>query len=194
MVITVGLASLIVVMIVSVFLSTQIESKFDKLGIKNIIQAIDSDELSYDEKLEYIKLHYEKNPAQIPNVELLITEMKEEYDVGEQVAFTLIEYGYAEPCSSPKLSVYRIEGFSFTYQFSEHMPIIEKQIVQSCSNSSNYVPILNYYVQKDFENFLTCEERDFFILVGENMYFSPKVLTKYVCDGLVFQENETIDG
>lgn len=45
-------------------------------------------------------------------------------------------------------------------------------------------------ISKGFENFLTCEDQDFFILVGENRYSSPKELAKYTCGApLVFQEN-----
>lgn len=143
--------------------------KAKELGISNIMNAVDSKDLSYGEKLEYIKIRYEENgPVTQPSLNLRIQNLAPELEYGEQITFTLIENGYANPCTSPKLEIYLIEGHRGLYSFEEKKPIYERQLVYSCPKFEEFFPILNYWSEKDFSDFPSCIHEGVHVIVGDS--------------------------
>jgi hypothetical protein len=149
--------------------SELIETKTKRLGIDNIMEATDSEELSYDEKLEFIKYNYEQDgPVTTPSLNLRIKDLPSEFEYGEQPTFTLIETGYAHPCTSPKLEVFLAKGDRSLYNISEDIPIYEEQLVYPCPWFEGYSPILSYRTEKDYPNFPSCMYEGTHIIVGDS--------------------------
>jgi len=147
-------------------LKFEIDTKTKQLGINNIMKAIDSEDLSYEEKLEYIKFRYEQDP--LPSLNLRIKDLTRELEDGEQPTFTLIESGYAYPCTSPKLEVYLITGKRGLFNFGENEPIYEHQIIFPCPYFEKYSPILKYWTEQDFPLFPTCTTEGTYVIVGDD--------------------------
>lgn len=157
--------------------------KAQSLGIDNVMEAIDSEGFSYDEKKEYIKIRYEEDgPVTIPSLNLRIKDMPRQLEDGEKPTFRLIESGYANPCTSPKLQVYLIKGDRDLYSFNNDEPIFESQIVYSCPEFEKYYPVLNYWSEKDFPLFPACKYEGEHVIVGDSGT-ERGALDEYYCNG-----------
>ena len=158
-----------------------IQTKAKQLVIDNIMEAIDSEELSYDEKKEYIKFRYEQDPYIIPSLALRIKDFPRELEEGERPTFTLIEAGYANPCTAPQLEVYLIKGERGLDSFSEDEPIFEGRIVYSCPEFEKFYPILNYWDEQDFPLFPACRYEGIHVIVGDSG-MERGALEEYYCN------------
>jgi plastocyanin len=146
-----------------------IVKKAMNLGISNVYEVVTSDELSNNEKLEYIKAKYEEDgPVKTPSLNLSIRDLKDSFDFGEPITFKLIETGYAPLCTSPTLEVYLVKGERGQYDFSQDQPIYEKKLVYSCPGYDDFFPILNYWSEKDFLDFPNCMQEGVHIVVGDS--------------------------
>jgi len=165
------------------FAEPPIIEKAKQLGIDNIMEAIDSDDLSYDEKKEYIKLNYEQGSNNITTLNLRMKDFPRELKDGEQPTFTLIESGYANTCTAPKLEVYLIKEERGLYNYDEDEPIYEEQvIIHPCPKFEQYFPVLNYRTEKDFPSFPACSYKGTHIIVGDSGT-ERHTLEEYFCNG-----------
>ena len=156
-------------------------TKANQLGIDNIMEAIDSEDLSYDEKKEYIKLKQESN--NITTLNLRMKNFPRELQDGERPTFTLIEAGYANTCTSPKLEVYLIKGERGLYNPDEGEPIYEEQVVMHpCPKFEQYFPVLSYWTEEDFPSFPACRYKGVHIIVGDSGT-ERHALEEYFCNG-----------
>jgi hypothetical protein len=159
-----------------------IVKKAMNLGISNVYELATSEDLSYDEKLEYIKAKYEENGSvKTPSLNLSIRDLNHSFDSGEPITFKLIETGYANPCTSPKLEVYLVKGERGQYNFDEDLPLYENQLVYSCPGYDGLFPVLNYWSEKDFLDFPTCIQEGVHIIVGDSGT-ERHTLEEYYCN------------
>ena len=145
-----------------------IQFKAKQLGIDNIMEATDAKELSYDEKLEYIKFQYgEDGPSTTPSLNLRIKDLTRNLEYGQLPTFTLIETGYANPCTAPKLEVYFIKE-EIGYDLENDELIFEDTIVYSCPYFDKFYPVLNFWSEKDFPSFPACVNEGRYLIVGDS--------------------------
>ena len=163
----------------------EIMKKARDLGINNIMKAVDSEDLSYDEKKEYIKIRYEESPNKIPALNIRIKDFDRNLEFGERPTFTVIETGYASTCTSPKLEVYYLKSET-GYDLKTDEPIYENQIVYTCYDpASSYFPILKFWNDADFKPFPACDKAGRYLVVGDSGY-ERMALEEYYCE----MENE----
>ena len=94
-----------VYIIVNGFLEPEIMKKTRDLGINNIMQAVDSIDLTYEEKREYIKIRYKESENNTPSLNIRIKDFTRNLEFGERPTFIVIETGYGNLCTHPKLEV-----------------------------------------------------------------------------------------
>ncbi|MGY5148378.1 MAG: hypothetical protein ACW9W4_10310 [Candidatus Nitrosopumilus sp. bin_7KS] len=158
----------------------EIIKKAKELGINNIMQAVDSEELSYDEKKEYIKIRYEESSNKIPSLNIRIKDFDRHLEFGERPTFTVIETGYASTCTSPKLEVYYLKNET-GYDLKTDELIYENKIVYPCPEpTSSYFPILKFWDDADFEPFPACDKTGRYLVVGDSGY-ERMSLEEYYC-------------
>ena len=145
-----------------------IQFKAKQLGIDNIMEATDSEELSYDEKREYIKFQYgEDGPAITPSLNLRIKDLTRNLEYGQLPTFTLIEAGYANQCTAPKLEVYFIKE-EIGHDLENDELIFEHRLVYSCPKFDKFSPVLNYWSEQDFPLFPACVNEGRYLIVGDS--------------------------
>jgi len=157
-----------------------IMKKARDLGIDNVMNAVDSEELSFDEKREYIKFTYEESPDIIPSLNIRIRDFTRNLEYGEQPTFTVIETGYAYACTSPKLEVYHLKGET-GHDLKNDELIYEEQITHPCPEPDDYSPILKFWDEGDFRSFPACEKEGRYLVVGDSGY-ERTALEEYYCN------------
>ena len=162
------------------FLEPEIMKKTRDLGINNIMNAVDSTDLTYEEKREYIKIRYEESENHIPSLNIRIKDFTRNLEYGERPTFTVIETGYANPCTQPKLEVYSLKQEIGNDHTSDDL-IYEDHIVYSCPYSDSYFPILRFWDETDFEPFPVCEIEGRYLVVGDSGYEKIS-LEEYYCN------------
>lgn len=167
--------------------TTELESqlimkKAQSLGIDNIMEAVDSKELRFEEKRQYIKIRYEESPNLIPSLNIRIKDFSRNLEYGEAPTFTVIETGYAYACTSPKLEVYLLKQEIGNDHTSDDL-IYEYQIVYPCPEPDSYSPILKFWDEKDFRLFPICEKEGRYLIVGDSG-FERGALEEYYCNAL----------
>ena len=163
------------------FKEPEISSKAKQLQIDNIMVAVDSEELSYDEKREYIKYNYEKDgPVTTPSVNLRIKNLTKILEYGQQPKFTLIETGYANPCTSPKLEVYFIKE-EIGHDLKNDELIFEHRIGIKCPYNYEFLPVLNFWSEQDFHSFPVCINEGRYLIVGDSGT-ERMALDEYYCN------------
>lgn len=163
----------------------EILKKARDLGIDNIMGAVDSEDLSFDEKKEYIQFRYEEDgPVSTPSLNIRIKDFTRYLEYGERPTFTVIETGYANPCTSPKLEVYLLKQEIGNDHTHDDL-IYGDQIVRSCPFFDSFYPILNFWDESDFTPFPICEKEGRYLVVGDSGY-ERIPLEEYYCGG----ENE----
>ncbi|AJW70341.1 hypothetical protein [Nitrosopumilus adriaticus] len=160
-------------------LESKIMKKAEELGITNIMKAVDSKELSYDEKKDYIKIRYEESPGQIPSLNIRIKDFTRNLEYGERPTFTVIETGYANPCTHPKLEVYHLKQEIGNDHTSNDL-VYEDRIVYSCPFFDSFYPVLKFWDETDFDPFPVCEKEGRYLVVGDSGY-ERMPLEEYYC-------------
>lgn len=161
------------------FAEPEFMEKIRSLGISNIMDAVDSEELSFEEKREYIKIRYEES-KNIPSLNIRIRDFTRNLEYGEHPTFTVIETGYAYPCTSPKLEVYHLTGET-GYDLKNDELIYEEQITHPCPEPDGYSPILKFWDEQDFRSFPACEKEGRYLVVGDSGY-ERIALEEYFCN------------
>ena len=158
----------------------EILKKARDLGIDNTMEAVDSEELSLDEKRQYVKARYEEDgPVSTPSLNIRIKDFSRYLEYGQRPTFSVIEVGYANPCTSPKLEVYSLKQKIG----NDHTPddlIYEDKIIRSCPFFDSFYPILNFWDESDFEPFPICEKEGRYLVVGDSGY-ERIPLEEYYC-------------
>ncbi|MFB5647154.1 MAG: hypothetical protein ACE5RO_03300 [Candidatus Nitrosomaritimum yanchengensis] len=150
------------------------------LGINNVMEAVDSEELSFDEKREYIQIRYEEDgPVTTPSLNIRIKDFTRYLEYGERPTFTVIETGYANPCTAPKLEVYLLKQEIGNDHTRDDL-IYEDQIIRSCPFFDSFYPILNFWDESDFRPFPICEKEGRYLVVGDSGY-ERIPLEEYYC-------------
>lgn len=150
------------------------------LGIDNIMEAVDSEKLIYDEKLEYIKIRYEESPNNIPSMNIRIKDLTRNLEHGERPTFTLIETGYAIPCTHPNLEVYLLKQESGNDHTLDDL-VYEDKIVYPCPFYDSFYPVLKFWDETDFKPFPKCEKEGRYLIVGDSGY-EYMALEEYYCN------------
>ena len=158
----------------------EIMKKARDLGINNIMKAVDSEELSFDEKKEYIQIKYEEDgPVTTPSLNIRIKDFTRNLEYGERPTFTVIETGYAIPCTHPTLEVYYLKQETG----NEHTPddlVYRDRIMYSCPFFDSFYPVLKVWDETDFEPFPVCEREGRYLVVGDSGY-ERMPLEEYYC-------------
>jgi len=162
------------------FLEPEIMKKTRDLGINNIMNAVDSTDLTYEEKREYIKIRYEESENHIPSLNIRIKDFTRNLEYGERPTFTVIETGYANSCTYSKLEVYSLKQKIGNDHTSDDL-IYEDSIVYGCPFSNSYFPILRFWDETDFEPFPVCETEGRYLVVGDSGY-EGIALEEYHCN------------
>ncbi len=152
-----------------------------EIKINHILDyLINSDNLNDEERLEYIELLNELQ--NFSNLELFV-KIKNEFVQGETISFTLIESGYSNPCTSPKISIYQVKGHPQVYALSQDIPLYEYQHPYSCDEFEGveFSSILNYYTDDDFPNLPRCIDLGEHWIVGPINSTHVKILANYSC-------------
>ncbi len=149
------------------------------LGINNIMNAVDSEELSRDEKKQYIKFRYEESGDNIPSLNIRIRDFPRNLEYGESPTFTVIETGYANVCTSPILEVYLLKHEVGNDHTSDDL-IYKHQIVYSCPPFDKFHPILKFWDESDFPSFPVCEKEGRYLIIGDSGY-ERHALDDYYC-------------
>ncbi|QLH10825.1 hypothetical protein [Nitrosarchaeum sp. AC2] len=159
---------------------SDVMKKARELGINNIMEAVDSEKLTSDEKREYIKIRYEESPNNIPSLNIRIKDFTRNLEFGERPTFTLIETGYAIPCTHPTLEVYLLKQEIG----NDHTPddlVYEDKIVHSCPSFGSFYPVLKFWDETDFKPFPVCEKEGRYLVVGDSGY-ERGALEEYYCN------------
>lgn len=159
---------------------SNVMKKARELGIDNIMEAVDSEKLTSDEKREYIKIRYEESPNTIPSLNIRIKDFTRNLEFGERPTFTLIETGYAIPCTHPTLEVYLLKQEIG----NDHTPddlVYEDKIVHSCPSFGSFYPVLKFWDETDFKPFPVCEKEGRYLIVGDSGY-ERGALEEYYCN------------
>ena len=80
-------------------------TKEGPIGYNKIRRALDSDQLTYQEKLAAIGMFYKDSPI-IPFNEVYIKDLKKENRKDGPVTFTLVAWGYSNPCVFSTVRIY----------------------------------------------------------------------------------------
>jgi hypothetical protein len=160
--------------------SQSLMQKAQSLGIDNVMEAVDSEELSFDEKREYIKIRYEESPKNIPSLNIRIKDFTRNLEFGERPTFTVIETGYAIPCTHPKLEVYLLKQ-EIGNEYTPDDLIYEDQIMYSCPYFDSFSPVLRFWDETDFEPFPACEKEGRYLVIGDSGY-ERMPLEQYYCN------------
>ncbi|AJW70286.1 cupredoxin domain-containing protein [Nitrosopumilus adriaticus] len=164
-----------------------IMKKARDLGINNIMDAVDSEELSFDEKKEYIQIRYEEDgPVTTPSLNIRIKDFTRNLDYGERPTFTVIETGYAIPCTHPTLEVYYLKQETGNEHTLDDL-VYEDRIMYSCPFFDSFYPVLKFWDETDFEPFPVCEKEGRYLVVGDSGY-ERMPLEEYYCG----MENQNI--
>jgi len=158
---------------------SKIMKKAEELGITNIMKAVDSQELSYDEKKDYIKIRYEESPNKIPSLNIRIKDFTRNLEYGERPTFTVIETGYAIPCTHPTLEVYYLKQETGN-EYTPDDLVYKDRIMYSCPFFDSFYPVLKFWDETDFEPFPVCEREGRYLVVGDSGY-ERMPLEEYYC-------------
>ena len=118
-------------------------TKEGPVGHNKIRRALDSDQLTHQEKLAAIVIRYSDSPI-IPFNEVYIKDLKREYHKGEPVAFTVVAWGYSKPCVSSNVRIYFENQDNLFWEGADNHP---------CPLFRENIPVLTYhYFPSSFPN------------------------------------------
>lgn len=150
----------------------QVHSPRD-IAIRNIKNVILSGTMSLDGS-EIRQQADEHNLSQFSAV--MIQGLKDQYQAGETVSFTVTTFGYIDWCIMPRLLLY------FEDQTE---PLYERHVVHTCPFPLPGGPSarIMHYDDRFFPEFPACKHDGIHKIVGESFEFGPRVIGKYYCNG-----------
>lgn len=151
------------------------------LGISNVMDAIDSSDLSAEEKEQFVDAKYRIGHDGRSTLNLRIKDLPSTIGFGERPTFNLIETGYANPCTSPKLEVYYLKQ-EIGNDHTDDDLVYEDQLVYRCISVKELKTVLNIWDDSRFKPMPVCEEEGRFLIVGDSGY-ERIVLDSYICMG-----------
>lgn len=104
-------------------------------------------------------------------------------ELGSSPAFTIVESGWGNGCTSPTLEVYHLKQEFGHSEIADDDLIYKHQIVYSCPwYESVYPPpeVLRIWDESDFPNFPICEEQGGYLIIGDSGY-ERLALDYYYC-------------
>ena len=137
--------------------------------------AIDSDELTHDEKLQAIEIQYKDESTGKPNTENVMTG-KREFEAEEPITFTWKQFGWGIPC--PRMA---IQDELQIDQYSREV-VYQEQIVYPCPFFKENTAFLFTFTEENFPDYPPCSITGEHIISVRNQFGDWFPLHEYWCN------------
>lgn len=120
---------------------------------------------SYDHWRQTIQGQVDEKELE-PFSTVFLTDIEDEYDEGEKISFSLVNFGYRDWCLMPKILVYHQDY---------PLPIYEDAISHSCpAPRDNPSPRISLWDEEDFKTFPTCQFDGTYSIWAESFEFESQ--------------------
>lgn len=131
--------------------------------------------MPYPEKKDTLEKYVLEDLDELHFMTSFVTGLKEKYEHGEKVEFTLTQYGYEIPCVYPRIALY-LDGYE--------RPIFTDREVHTCPYFDEPSAIINTWnTNKVFDLFPTCRYDGMHSLVTHAKSGGEIEVGRYYCNG-----------